>query len=94
MYVYQAAKNAPEFGLTSTVNPWPDVAAPSYQFPERAKSALVGYGVVVEQVTFCVRRVNGIVPVRPVPSVNVYDELTAGAGVETQASRSRPLAHW
>ena len=72
MYVYQAAKNAPEFGLTSTVNPCPDVAG-SYQFPDRAKSALVGCGVVVEQVTFCVRRVNGIVPVRPVPSVKVYD---------------------
>ena len=28
--------------------------------------------LVVEQVTFCVSRVNGIVPVRPVPSVNAY----------------------
>jgi len=33
---------------------------------------LVGCGVVVEQVTFFVSRVNGIVPVRFVPSVKLY----------------------
>src|SRR6266478_1337404 len=69
-YVYQAEKNVPEFGLTSAVNPWPDVAAPPYQFPERAKSAFEGRAVVIEQVTFCVRRVsNCIAPARPDPSV-------------------------
>ena len=71
-YVYQAAKIVPEVGLTSTVKPWPEVAG-SNQFPERAKSALVGRALDVEQVTFCVSRVNGMVPVRPVPSVKLYD---------------------
>ena len=71
-YVYQAANTVPEFGLTSTVNPWPDVAA-AYQFPDKAKSAFVGCEVAVEQVTFCVRRVSAMVPARPVPSVKLYD---------------------
>src|SRR5271169_949342 len=71
-YVYQAANSAPESGLTSTVKPWPDVVG-SYQFPEWAKSVLVGNGVVVAQVTFCVRRVNGMFPVRPEPSVKLYE---------------------
>jgi len=70
--VYQAAKSALEIGLTSTVNPWPPIAGAN-QFPESAKSALVGYAGADEQVTFCVRRVNGIFPMRPVPSVKVYE---------------------
>ena len=37
--------------LTSTVKPCPDVALPPNQFPERANSPLVGYGVAMEQVT-------------------------------------------
>ena len=71
-YVYQAANTVLETGLTSTVSPWPDVAG-AYQFPDRAKSAFVGRELVVEQVTFCVSRVNGMVPVRPVPSVKLND---------------------
>ena len=39
--MYQSANSAPESGLTSTVNPCPAVVA-SNQFPDRAKSALVG----------------------------------------------------
>ena len=64
-------KRVLELGLTSTVKPCPEVAG-SYQLPERAKSALVGCGVAAEQVTFCVRRVSGMIPVRPVPSVKMY----------------------
>lgn len=58
--------------LTSTVKPCPDLALPPNQFPERANSPLVGYGVAMEQVTFWVRRVNRMVPVRFVPSVKLY----------------------
>ena len=71
-YVYQAKKSAFEFGLTSTVIPYPEVAG-SYQFPEKPKSAFVGRALVVEHVTFCVRRVNGMLPVRPEPSVKLYE---------------------
>jgi hypothetical protein len=70
-YVYQATKTAAELGFTSTVKPWPEVAAVN-QFPEKPKSAFVGRALVVEHVSFCNRRVNGMVPVRPDPSVNVY----------------------
>ena len=68
-YVYQAKNKMLETGLTSIVNPCPLVAA-SYQFPERAKSAFVGRMLVSEQVSFWVRRVSGIIPERPEPSVN------------------------
>ena len=66
--------------------PCPDVAAPAYQLPERAKSALVDTAVVTEQVTFGSRRVNGTVPVRPEPSVKVYDSSTAGARRKAQVA--------
>jgi hypothetical protein len=73
LYVNQDRKNALEFGATSAVNPCPAVAAPAYQLPESAKSALVGYAFVTEQVTLGKRRVNGIAPARPDPSVKMYD---------------------
>jgi hypothetical protein len=69
--VYQAKNIADDTGLTSTVNPWPFVAA-SYQLPESAKSAFVGRALVVEHVTLRVMRVNGIEPARPDPSVKLY----------------------
>jgi hypothetical protein len=68
--VYQAKKSSREPGLTSTVKPCPDNVG-TYQFPERAKSALVGRAFVVEQVWLLVSRVNGMVPERPEPSVKV-----------------------
>ena len=68
-YVYQVRNNARDCGFTSNTKPCPDVAA-SYQLPDSAKSAFVG-GVPPEtHVTFIVRRVRGIEPARPLPSVN------------------------
>ena len=59
--------------MTSIVKPCPAVAGPAYQLPDKAKSALVGYGVVIEHVTFANKRVNTMLPVRPVPSVKLYE---------------------
>ena len=70
--------------FTSTAHPpCPDVAA-SNQFPERAKSALVEFALVVSQVTFCVRRFNGIVPRAPGAIREAVRKLTARARVEAQ----------
>ena len=58
-------------GFNSTINPCPDVAA-LYQLPDSAKSALLGRAVVAEQVTLGVRRTIGMMPFRPLPSLNAY----------------------
>jgi len=52
--------------------PCPEVAGPN-QLPDSAKSAFVGRALPASQVTFCVRRLSFIEPVRPEPSVNAYD---------------------
>ena len=69
-YVYHAKNSVLELGLTSTVMPCPEVAG-SYQFPDSAKSALVDDVPLVAHVWFCVRRVSGMFPDRPEPSLKL-----------------------
>ena len=69
-YVYQVTNSAPDKGFASITNPCPDVAA-SYQLPEKPKSGFVVFAAAAAHVTFCVSRVSGTFPLRPLPSLNV-----------------------
>jgi hypothetical protein len=86
--VYQARNAVPEFGLISTVMPWPEVAG-SYQFPESEKSAFTNELLVGEHVTLRIKRVNAMVPLA-LPSSNRYDSTPLVH--ESKLSKALPTA--
>lgn len=69
--MYHVRKKYGVAGFTSNTKPCPEVAA-AYQLPEKPKSAFVVGVPLATQVTLASRRVSGIAPLRPLPSLNAY----------------------